>query len=101
VKPSKVPLSSAHNIREKKYKSVPTYNYSLTQTVLWLFSHSHEDDEETIEEDERAALEEDDVRLNLTAEEERNALEDEANIPIEELMRRYQANNRQFGKKEP
>jgi len=59
------------------------------------------DDEETIEEDERAALEEDDVRLNLTAEEERNALEDEANIPIEELMRRYQANNRQFGKKEP
>ena len=59
------------------------------------------DDEETIEEDERAALEEDDARLNLTAEEERNALEDEANIPIEELVRRYQANNRRFGKKEP
>ena len=66
-----------------------------------MFSHSHEDDEETIEEDERAALEEDDVRLNLTAEEERNTLEDEANIPIEELISRYQANNRQFGKKEP
>ena len=59
------------------------------------------DDEETIEEDERAALEEDDARLNLTAEEERNALEDEANIPIEELVRRYQANNRRFGQKEP
>ena len=64
-------------------------------------SEDDEDDEETIEEDERAALEEDDVRLNLTAEEERNALEDEANIPIEELMHRYQANNRQFGQKEP
>ena len=39
--------------------------------------------------------------MNLTAEEERNALEDEANIPIEELVRRYQANNRRFGQKEP
>jgi hypothetical protein len=66
-----------------------------------LFSHSHEDDEETIEEDERAALEEDDVRVREQSQYGRNALEDEANIPIEELMRRYQANNRQFGKKEP
>jgi len=64
-------------------------------------SDDEEDDEGTIEEDERAALEEDDERLNITAEEEKNALEDEANIPIEELMRRYQSNNRQFGQIEP
>ena len=64
-------------------------------------SDDEEDDEGTIEEDERAALEEDDERLNITAEEERNALEDEANIPIEELMRRYQSQHRQFGEKEP
>ena len=31
----------------------------------------------------------------------RNALEDEANIPIEELLRRYQSNNRRFGETEP
>ena len=59
------------------------------------------DDEGTIEEDERAALEEDDECLNLTAEEEKNALEEEANLSIEEILRRYQSQNRCFGEKPP
>ena len=49
-----------------------------------------EDDEGTIEEDELALREEEDGEDVETAEDERKRLEDEANIPIEELMRRYQ-----------